>query len=369
VLFYSAASNLVPGDTNGVQDVFLRDRQTGTTVRVSVGTGGTQGNGDSYGGSISPDGRFVAFYGIATDLVPGDTNGVMDVFVLDRQSGVTERVSLGAGGAQSNAESRGAWITPDGRYVLFQSSAENLVARDTNKENDTFVRDRQLGLTERVSVDSAGAQGDDDSYSGSISPDGRYVAFASRSTLVEADTNFWHDVYLRDRAYVPMTGLCDAGAGGVIACPCSNAPGGPGRGCDNSAGTGGAVLAASGVAYLSQDTLVFATSGEPPNALSILVQGSALVSSGAVYGQGIRCADGTLKRLYTKTSSGGSITAPDFTAGDPHVVERAAGVGDSIPPGQSRWYFVFYRDPSVLGGCPATSTFNATQTGAVSWYF
>jgi hypothetical protein len=369
VAFYSSATNLVAGDTNGVQDAFVHDRQTGTTERVSVASGGAQGDGDTYSHSISPDGRYVGIHGFATNLVAGDTNGAQDAFIHDRQTGATERVSVGSGGTQGNAASQGSLITPDGRYVLFLSSATNLVAGDTNAETDIFVRDRQLGTTERISVDSNGAEGDEDSWLGGITPDGRIVAFSSRSKYVETDTNQFNDVYVRDRAYVAMVSQCEPGVGGVIACPCSNAPSSLGRGCDNSAGTGGASLAASGIAYLSQDTLVFTTSREPANALSILVQGSAPVASGAVYGQGVRCAGGTLKRLYTKAASGGSITAPDFGAGDPTVATRSAAVGDSIPAGQSRGYFVYYRDPVVLGGCPASSTFNATQTGAVSWIF
>jgi len=367
VSFYSAATNLVPGDTNGVADVFVRDLQTGTTVRASVGAGGAEGNGDSYSASISADGRIVGFFSFATDLVAGDTNGTLDVFVRDLQSGTTERVSVDSGGAEGNGDSRGAAVTPDGRYVVFQSFASNLVAGDTNVENDTFVHDRQSGTTERVSVASNGAQGNDDSNQGSITPDGRIVAFATRSILAETDTNSWHDVYVRDRDYAPMVSLCDAGTGGVIACPCSNPPSGPGRGCDNSAATGGAVLSASGIAYLSQDTLVFATSGQKPTALSIVLQGNALLASGTVFGQGVRCAGGSLKRLYTKLASGGSITAPDFGAGDPSVSERSAALGQAIPAGQSRWYLVYYRDPVILGGCPAIGTFNGTQTGEVAW--
>jgi hypothetical protein len=146
-------------------------------------------------------------------------------------------------------------------------------------------------------------------------------------------------------------------------------PSGLGRGCDNSAATGGAILSASGGTYLSSDSLVFTTSGERPTALSIVLQGTTSPAAGIVYGQGVRCVGGTLKRLYTKNAVGGSITAPDFGAGEATVALRSATLGDSILAGQSRWYLVFYRDPTVLGGCPASSTFNATQTGRVDWSF
>jgi Tol biopolymer transport system component len=371
VAFSSEASNLVSGDTNGFFDVFVRDRQNATTERVSVDSGGAQGNGNSARASISADGRYVAFKSIATNLVPGDTNALDDVFVRDRQSGTTERVSVDSGGAQGNANSEdycSPSISADGRYVAFGSYATNLVPGDTNGFTDVFVRDRQSATTERVSVNSGGAQGNSYSLSPSISADGRYVAFDSSATnLVPGDTNGLYDVFVRDRNTAGFASLCDPGVGGVIACPCSNPPSGPDRGCDNSASTGGAILSASGVASVSADSLVLTTSGEKPTALSIVVQGSAVVSSGLVYGQGVRCPGGTLKRLYVKLAHGGSITAPDFFVGDLYITERSAALGDPIQPGQSRWYLVYYRDPVVLGGCPSTSLFNATQTGQVSW--
>ncbi len=153
----------------------------------------------------------------------------------------------------------------------------------------------------------------------------------------------------------------------MIPCPCGNPPAGPDQGCENSAATGGAILLASGATYLSSDSLVFTTSGEKPTATSVLMQGTSLVAAGATYGQGVRCVGGTLKRLFTKTAVLGSITAPDFAAGDPTVSARSAAKGDPISAGTSRWYLVFYRDPTVLGGCPSGSTFNATQTGQVVW--
>ena len=370
VAFWSDASNLVGGDTNGVEDVFVRDRQTGTTELVSVATGGTQGNARSRYPSISSDGRFVVFWSDASNLVAGDTNGSADVFVRDRLSGTTERVSLAAGGAQGNADSLGPSISASGRFVAFWSLATNLVAGDTNAWNDVFVRDRQSATTERVSVATGGAQGDFNSYDPSISADGRFVAFESGATnLVAGDTNGSFDVFLRDRATASFTSLCDPGLSGVIPCPCFNAPAGPRRGCDNSSTTGGASLSASGVADLAMDSVVFATSGEKPTATSVVLQGNALAASGIVYGQGVRCVGGSLKRLFVKSAVGGSITAPDVWFGDPTVSARSAAQGDVIQPGQSRWYLVYYRDPTVLGNCPATSTFNATQTGRVDWSF
>jgi hypothetical protein len=232
-----------------------------------------------------------------------------------------------------------------------------------------FVRDRTIGTTERASVSSNGAQANGDSYGGCITSDGRYVVFGSAATnLVAGDTNGFRDVFIHDRSATGFASLCDPGMGGVIACPCANPPSGPGRGCNNSAGTGGASLSASGVAYLSMDSVVFVANAEKPTATSIVLQGNMLAASGLVFGQAVRCVGGTLKRLYTKTAAGGSITAPNFGTGDPTVSARSTTLGDVIQPGQSRWYLVYYRDPVVLGGCPAASTFNATQSGQVTWW-
>jgi hypothetical protein len=113
------------------------------------------------------------------------------------------------------------------------------------------------------------------------------------------------------------------------------------------------------------DSLVFTTNAEKPIATSIVMQGNALASQGVFFGQGVRCVGGTLKRLYTKMAVGGSITAP--SGADPSISARSAALGDVISAGQSRYYLVYYRDPIVLGGCPSSSTFNATQTGQVAW--
>jgi hypothetical protein len=161
--------------------------------------------------------------------------------------------------------------------------------------------------------------------------------------------------------------MCAPGAHGVMTCPCGNpqSPAGSIKGCNNSSATGGAKLSSGGAALLSADTVVFSTSGEKPTATSVVLQGDALIGSGTTFGQGVRCAGGTLVRLYTKTAASGSIVAP--APGDPAVSARSAALGDTIVAGQTRWYLVYYRDPNVLGGCPVSSTFNATQGQAIAW--
>ncbi len=198
VAFFSAASNLVAGDTNGKGDVFVRDRLAGVTQRVSVGAGGQANNG-SYIPAISADGRFVAFYSAASNLVPGDTNMAFDVFVRDRLAGVTRRVSVGAGG-QGNDSSGNPAISADGRFVAFGSSASNLVAGDTSGTGGVFVRDRLAGVTWRVSVGVGGQASNGSGFHPAISADGRFVAFeSSASNLVAGDTNRAEDVFVRDR--------------------------------------------------------------------------------------------------------------------------------------------------------------------------
>ncbi|MCL5104353.1 MAG: hypothetical protein M1133_09600 [Armatimonadetes bacterium] len=200
VAFESYASNLVPGDTNDTVDVFVHDRQTGVTSRVSIATGGAQGNGGSNRPSISADGRVVAFESVADNLVPEDTNGRCDGFIHDRQTGSTQRVSAATGGAQENNSSACFFISADGRFVAFQSDASNLIPGDTNDYGDVFVHDRQTGSTERVSVATGGAQGDWNSYGGSISADDRFVVFTSyASNLIPGDTNGAPDVFIHDR--------------------------------------------------------------------------------------------------------------------------------------------------------------------------
>lgn len=302
VVFHSAASNLVAGDTNGAEDVFVRDRWTGTTERASVATGGGQLAGASLWPSISDDGRVVVFYhqgqlrardrqlgtlatvsvdnsgvpgkfatlngtvsgngryvvfeSLAPNLVPGDTNDQMDVFVRDLVAGTTQRVSVGPGGTQLGAyssqsaiSSGGRWVTflsdadpagigrtlwgqlyrhdratgetvlvsadpagrpangqlnqsrisPDGRYIAFESEATNLVAGDTNGVRDIFVRDMASGTTARVSVAPNGAQGSGPSWVPRLSDDGRYVAFSTLArNLVVNDGNPTQDVYVHE---------------------------------------------------------------------------------------------------------------------------------------------------------------------------
>jgi hypothetical protein len=206
-VFISYASNLVPGDSNGSPDVFVRDRHAGTTSRVSVSSSGGQANGSSFWPRISADGRFVAFVSVATNLAGNDANGtVEDIYVHDMQTRTTRRVSLSSAGVQANSVSTVPALSSDGQTLAFVSFASNLVPGDTNGEFDVFVRDLQTGSTERVSVSSSGAQGNDESGAPYMSPDGRFISFHSLATnLVAGDTNGFLDVFRHDR----LTGTTD----------------------------------------------------------------------------------------------------------------------------------------------------------------
>jgi Tol biopolymer transport system component len=189
----------VSGDTNGVDDIFVKDLQTGTTKLISVASDGTQGNSYSDNPSISADGRYVAFDSLAHNLVSGDTNDRGDIFVKDLQTGTTKRISVASDGTQGNNYSGNASISADGHYVAFESEATNLVSGDTNRARDIFVKDLQTGTTKRISVASDGTQGNYSFYNASISADGRYVAFESgASNLVSGDTNGVYDIFVKD---------------------------------------------------------------------------------------------------------------------------------------------------------------------------
>jgi Tol biopolymer transport system component len=200
VAFESSATDLVADDTNGATDIFVHDRSTSTTTRVSLDSVGTQGNLNSSNPSISSDGRYAAFESSATDLVLSDTNGTTDIFVHDRNTGTTARASLDSGGAQGNLHSTNPTISSDGLLVTFESSSTNLVMNDTNGTTDIFVHDRNTGTTARVSLDSSGVQGNLNSNNPSISSDGLLVTFESISTnLVPNDTNGAVDIFVHNR--------------------------------------------------------------------------------------------------------------------------------------------------------------------------
>ena len=200
IAYSSDASDLVASDPNGYRDIFVRDRQGGANLLVSIGLGGAPADGDSGDPSISADGRYVAFASNATNLVLNDTNNRRDVFVRDLINHSTKRISIATGGGAANGISYMPEITGDGRYVAFASNATNLVAGDTNAKADVFVRDTVTKVTTRVSLTAGGGQGDGDSIRPSISTDGTRVVYESLATnLAPGVTNGHSNIFLRDR--------------------------------------------------------------------------------------------------------------------------------------------------------------------------
>lgn len=199
VAFVSAAVEIVPGKTSSRGDIIVRDVKKGTTTRVSVDSAGNEADGSSFSPCISADGRFVAFQSAATNLVAGDTNQVDDVFLHDLRTHTTVRVSVGTTGNETVGGGAYPAISSGGRYVAFNSSGGDLVAGDTNGQTDIFVRDLKKRTTTRVSTSSNGAEGDGQCYEPTISSNGRLVAFVSQSTnLVPVNVLSLAQVYLHD---------------------------------------------------------------------------------------------------------------------------------------------------------------------------
>lgn len=201
IVVSSTATNFVVGDTNGFADALVYDRVLGTFTRVSVDSGGTQGNGQSGGVTISDDNRYVLFTSNSTNLVAGDTNGAADCFAYDRMTAAVTRIGLANGGSELNGYCTSGGISADNRYFVFSSNAANAVAGDTNGVADVFLRDLMTGTVTRVSTDASGTQGTAGSYlsPSSLSSDGRYVAFMSDApNLVPGDTNACSDGFVRD---------------------------------------------------------------------------------------------------------------------------------------------------------------------------
>ncbi len=203
VVFESYANNLISNssleDNGNYNDIFLWNLDTKTTQRVNLAYNGFQANEDSYNPKISNNGRYVVFESYADNLVSGDTNYTKDIFIRDLVDNTIERVSLGADNSEANSSSDSANISANGHYVVFESDADNLVANDNNYKTDIFIRDLVDRTTKRVSIDDDGLEGNYGSYNPDVSIDGRYVAFESNAdNLVSGDTNNDQDIFVRD---------------------------------------------------------------------------------------------------------------------------------------------------------------------------
>lgn len=284
VAFRSRATNLVPGDGNGKYDIFVRDIAAATTTRVSVSSAGVQANGDSILPAMSADGRFVAFESLATTLVAGDTNGVSDVFLHDRSLATTVLLSIGLAGAQSNGASNGASISPEGRFIAFDSAATNLIAGDSNAARDVFVFDRILNSMSRTSLSSSGAQASGGSSTPSVGNFGQFVGFASSATdLVLGDTNAADDAFLRTSpAPAPVT-YCTAKLNSLACLPAISSSGLP-----SAATTSGFAISAVNVINNKPGLLLYGVSGR----------------AATPFQNGFLCVAVTIKRSIALNSAG-----------------------------------------------------------------
>ncbi len=214
--FWSSATNLVSGDTNARVDIFLKDIASGAVTRLSTSSGGVQANGNSYSPSFSSDGNLMAFHSDATALVGSDTNNTNDIFVKNLTSGIVTRISTDSSGTQGNGSSTDASISADGNLVAFRSYATNLVAGDTNGQRDIFIKNITTGVTTRISQDAGGVEANAGSDAPVISKDGSKVAFWSlASNLAGGDTNNTYDVFIKDVVTGAVT-IASQDAGGTI---------------------------------------------------------------------------------------------------------------------------------------------------------
>lgn len=355
VAFTSTATNFVPGDTNFVDDVFLRDRVAGTTRRISIGVGGVEPDDACEVTALTPDAAYLALASAATNLVAGDTNGTTDGFVVTLATGAIERVTVSATGAQAAGTSWSLATSADGRFVAFLSTSSDLVPNDGNGKRDVFLRDRVGGTTQLVDVSDLGQQTDQDAYGISFAARGTALAFSSAgATLVPFDTNNVADAFLRDLRQ--GTPYC---AGASSACPCANSTPGPG-GCVNATNRA-ATLDVIGTARLQVDTTTLLVADVPPGSSVMFLDGAALPvgGTGTVFGDGVRCLGAPLRFLALRHAVGGSARF-GFEGGDPQL-----SVASAVPSGGDyRRYQAWYRDAGTF--CTG-ATFNLTNAVEVLW--
>jgi Tol biopolymer transport system component len=213
---FESSSPLVPADTNGTWDVYLRDRQAGTTELVSVDQAGGPADGVSEWGAVSADGRYVAFQSRANDLVLPDAVFTYEVYIRDRVAGTTERISLASTGAQMSGDAGRPSISEDGRLVAFDATAQ-LAASDNDPVQDVYVRDRSAGTTLHVSVNTDGSNDGNGAEPAAIAADGSMVAFDTAGSLAAGDTNANFDVFVHELPSANNSPVVDAGLDATIA--------------------------------------------------------------------------------------------------------------------------------------------------------
>ena len=335
---FTTAMALVPEDTLGAFDVYVYDRGTRTFSRVSQSSSGEQASGSSRNARISPDGRYVVFESIANNLVPGDSNANVDVFRHDRVTGETVRVSVATGGGQGTGASSDPRISDDGNRIVFTSTAFDLVGNDANGASDVFVRDLAAGTTTRVSVSSTGGDADLPSTEPAISGDGRFVAFSSAATnLVAGDANTVRDVFVRDLTAGTTTRISVGSTGGEANQASSGASlSSDGRFVSFLSSATNLVAGATGTTVYVRDTQASTTTHPPVTGSMLWAQLSSdgrYVASYASAGAGISVCD----RFTANTvvpPGGGAWAFPMFSGNGRYIaaVVRAGGGSLVIAP-------------------------------------
>lgn len=333
--FASSATNLAPGITSGVGNVFVRDLVVGTTSCISVDAAGHEGDDWSSAPALSSDGRFVAFRSWATNLVAADSNGAADIFLHDMTTGVTVRASLGTGGVQPDADCNDPALSADGRYVLFSSSATNLVASDTHASSDVFLRDRLLGTTTCVSRAAGDAPALGDSQACTLTPDARFVIFTSSApNLVGQDSNACSDLFWTDRN----------GCAAVLASYCSAAP--SSNGCVATLSAAGTPSASAGSGFVLQADLV------EGQRLGLFFYGlSGPAEQPFAGGSALLCVNSPLRRMTAQNSGGdaGLCNGQLSLDWNQYVATHAHALGVPFQGGEVVWVQAWYRDPDAPG--------------------
>lgn len=361
---FATFQGLLPGDTNGAVDVYVRDRVSGTLTLESADAAGTAVVG--YAPKLSADGSVVAFISTSPTLVPGDTNGRADIFVRTRSTGAihaASRHSIGQLIGPSEDSLTELFLSADGQHVAFYTRATNLVDGDVNTHRyDVFAHDVATGVTDLVSVDSNGQQSPHSitiaNMARGISADGQRVLFDSIHAFTPDDTSTGRSLFLHDRSIPTPRAYC---FGTDFSCPCSN-EGAAGYGCGATNAIFGLRLTSYGSATVSNDSLVLQTAPLDPGVPALFFQGTARVNGGygTNFGDGVRCAGGTTTRLGTKSSNSSFYLTYGGPVGDTPISVR----GNVPATGATRHYQVWFRNAAEW--C-TTSTFNTSSGLSITW--
>jgi Tol biopolymer transport system component len=344
IAYTSKAPDIVPNDTNGAEDLFLYDRSTQVTERISVANDGTEANGETnYLFTMSSDARYFAFASTASNLTVGDTNGDFDVFVRDRYLQTTECVSVALDGLPSNGLSGAPFVSDDGRFIAFGSHGSNVIIGDDNQTADAFLRDRTAGQTVLITATPWGSVGHLGAFPSAISSDGRWVGFFGESRdYVAGDYNGKSDAFVRDWNPPPPAVYCTAKANSLGCTPALTFTGSP-----SASQSSGFTLQATN--WINQQPCVFLYTRLGP--------------STTPFGGSLLCISRSFRRVGAVVSSGGSTGTVDCSGSlaldfNSYV---ASGVDPKLVLGTRVWVQGWSRDP---GFEPEQ---NSSLTNALEW--